>query len=330
MEKKRRRFNVLLRGFSWLLILLVVLVHPCFGAEDPTKYPSKPITMIVPWPPGGTGDLSSRKICDLASKVLGQPILIVNKGGGAGVIGISAIAKADPDGYTIGHITHSPTVLIPHLRSVPYNTKKDFTFLMQYAEFLYTFCVLSDSPWKTFKEFIEHARKHPEKVTFGTPGPLSVCHIFMEQVALAENVKLTHLPTQGDAEMVTQHLGGRVDGSLGAPLVPHIPTGKVRGLAVMSERRFEVIPDAPTFSELGYKIEYSNFSGVCAPADLDPRVLNKLSNAFKKAYEDPSFKELLASLGMRPLYRDPESFKSMVIKDYDRLGEVIKKLNLAR
>ncbi len=119
MKKQKRMFKIIVRALPWIIVLLVVVINPCTGAEDPAKFPSKPITMIVPWPPGGTADLSTRRIADSASKALGQAIVIVNKGGGAGVIGISAIAKADPDGYTIGNITHSPVVMIPHLRSSP-------------------------------------------------------------------------------------------------------------------------------------------------------------------------------------------------------------------
>jgi tripartite-type tricarboxylate transporter receptor subunit TctC len=333
MEKQKRKFEFGLEAFLWVIIVFAIFVYPlnpCLAGEDPAKFPSKPITMIVPWPPGGTADLSTRKIADSASKILGQPIVIANKGGGAGVIGINAIAKADADGYTIGNITHSPVVMIPHLRSVPYNTKEDFTFIMQFAEFMYAFCVLSDSPWKTFKDFIEEARKRSGKLTYCTPGPLSVCHVFLEQVALVENVKLNHLPVQGDAEMVSQHLGGHVDGSLGAPLIPYIPTGKVRGLAVMSEKRLGVIPDVPTFPELGYKIDYSILCGLVAPKGLDPRVVRKLNESFKKGYEDPSFKEFLATLGMTPVYKDSESFKAMVLKDYDRLGTALKKLGFAK
>ena len=130
--------------------------------------------------------------------------------------------------------------------------------------------------------------------------------------------------------MVAQHLGGHVDGSLGAPLIPYIPAGKVRGLAVMSEKRLGAIPDVPTFSELGYKIDYSILCGLVAPKGLDPRIIKKLNDAFKKGYDDPSFKEFLATLGMTPVYKDSDSFKEMVIKDFDRLGVALKKLGFAK
>ena len=152
MEKSRKRFRTIWVILSWLIILLIMSVNPCIGAEDPAKFPSKPITMIIPWPPGGTTDMAIRKLSDLASKTLGQPILIENKGGGSGVIGINAISKATNDGYTIGNMTHSPIVVVPHMRSVPYNPIEDFTFIMQYGEFMHAFCVLSTSPWKTLKE----------------------------------------------------------------------------------------------------------------------------------------------------------------------------------
>ncbi len=325
MEEQKK---ISCRVFPWLMILFVMFVNLCFGAEDPTKFPTNPITYIVPWPPGGSGDLSSRKLADFASKVLGQPILVVNKPGGGGVIGTYAISKADADGYTIGHVSQSCAVITPHVRSVPFDTQKNFTFIMQYCEYLYTFCVLVDSPWKTFKEFIEDARKNPGKLTYCTPGPLGGPHIFMEQVILAENVQLKHLPVQGDAEMVAKHLGGHVDGSFGVPLLPHIPTGKVRALAVLTGKRVETMPDVPTFSELGYKIDFTTFVGIIGPAGIDPRIVKKLHDAFKKAYDDPSFKEFSGPWGLIPIHRDSESFKAMVIKEFDRMGIALKKLGL--
>ena len=326
MEEQKRKLQIHLTVFLLFTTLFVILPNLCISAEDPAKFPSKQITMIVPWTPGGGSDLAARKFGDGVSKILGQPIIIINKGGGGGVIGLTALAKADPDGYIFGTVTHSPIVPIPHQRSVPYNTKEDFSFIMQYCEYMAPFCVLTDSPWKTFKEFMEDARKNPGKLTFATPGPLSMYHIFMEQVAMQEKVRITHIPVSGDAEMVSQHLGGHVDASMSSPLIPHILAKKVRALAVMNEKRLDVIPDVPTFSELGYKIDYANFAGFIAPKGVDPRIIKKLGDAFKKVWDDPSNKEFLATSGMAPVYKNSEAFKAMVFNDFDRMGIALKKL----
>ena len=257
--------------------------------------------------------------------------MVDNKGGGSGVIGINALSKASNGGYTIGNMTHSPIVVVPHIRSVPYHPINDFTFIMQYGEFMHAFCVLLNSPWKTLKEYIEDSRKNAGKLTYSTPGPLSVPHIFIQQLAMQENIKINHVPVQGDAEMATVHLGGHVDATLGSTMIPHIPSGKVRGLAVASAKRFDILPDVPTFPELGYNMDYPNFTGFIAPKGVDPRIVKKLEEVFKKALDDPSFKEFCVKVASTtPLYRDSGSFKAVVVGSYEQLGVSLKKTGLAK
>ena len=313
-----------------VIILFFISVNSSMGAEDPAKYPSKPITMIIQWAAGGTTDLSGRKLAELAGKILGQPVVVENKVGGSGVIGINAVAKAAPDGYTIGTITYSANVIIPHLRSVPYNTKEDFTYLMQYGEYGMIFSVLADSPWKTFKDFIKEAQKNPGKVNYASPGPSSGQHIFMEQVFKAEKVKVNHVPTGGGAETTRQLLGGHLQGAITPDFIPYIKTKKVRGLAAQTEKRLEEVPDIPTFVELGYKVESPNWMGLAAPKGLDPRIMKKLLDAFKKAYEDPSFQELMAKMYLPTIFREPESFKALVLKDFETQGRVLKELGFSK
>jgi len=330
MEEQIRKYNFIWKVCSCLLISFIVLVRLCIAAEDPDKFPSKPITMIVQFAPGGNTDLTGRALATLASKILGQPIVVENKAGGAGVIGINALAKAAPDGYTIGTPSFSATVVTPHLRSVPYNVKQDFTWIMQYAEFPQPFCVLMDSRWKTFKEFIEEARKNPGKLTYATLGALSGSHIMMEQVAHIEDVKIIHVPTSGGAETVTKVLGGHVDSCLAAEIAPQIRSGKVRALGVASAKRMELIPNVPTFFELGYKVECPLWLGIAAPKGLDSRIVNKLHDAFKKASEDPSFSGLCNTLAMTEIYKGPEAFKEMVMKDFDSQANILRKLDFIK
>jgi tripartite-type tricarboxylate transporter receptor subunit TctC len=300
------------------------------AAEDPGKFPSKPITLIINFAPGSVTDLTGRKLADLAGKVLGQPIVAENKLGGAGVMGLASVAKAAPDGYTLGTVTYSQTVIVPHLRSVPYDVKKDFSWIMDYVEMGQTFCVLGDARWKTFKEFIEEARRKPGALTYATNGPRSGQHIVMEQIALAENVKLSHVPTAGGTEVVTQLLGGHVDAALAGAVGVHIRSGKVRPLAVAGQKRLEMIPNVPTFRELGYQIECPLWMGLLGPSGLDPLILRKIHDAFKKAYEDPSFKELLTSLVMTPDYHDPESFRNLVMTDFAAQKRILDRLGFTK
>lgn len=316
--------------FPSVIILLFISVNSSMGAEDPAKFPSKPITMIIQWAAGGTTDLSGRKLAELAGKILGQPIVVENKIGGAGVIGINAVAKASPDGYTIGTMTYSANVIIPHLRSVPYDTKEDFTYIMQYGEYGMIFSVLADSSCKTFKDFIKEAQKNPGKLKYASPGPSSGQHIFMEQVFKMEKVKVNHIPAGGGAETTRQLLGGHLDGAITPDFIPYIKAKKVRGLAAQTERRLEEVSDIPTFAELGYKVESPNWMGLVAPKGLDPRIMKKLSDALKKAYEDPSFQELMGKFYLPAIFRDAESFKALVLKDFETQGRVLKELGFSK
>ena len=318
------------KAFSCAVVLFCLIANPCFSAEDPLKFPSKPITLVVQFAAGGVADLTGRKLADSASKILGQPVVVVSKVGGGGVIGATAVAKAEPDGYTIGIISWSAPVIIPHLRSVPYNTKEDFTWILQYADLSQIFCVQTESRWKTLKDLIEEARKNPGKLNYATPSPLGGQHILMEQVFAIEKVKLNHVPVGGGAEVVTKLLGGHIDGGIAAETPSQVKAGRFRGLAVQGEKRMEPFPDIPTFFELGYKVEAPLWIGLCAPKSVDTQIVKKLHDAFKKAYEEPSFKELLVTLYCTPIFRDPESFKAMVLRDFDAQGRVLKELGFAK
>jgi len=315
-------------GFGSVVAAIVLAIIFCpianVGAEDLSAFPSKPISLIVPWPPGGGADLSCRKISELASKVLKQQILILNKAGGAGVIGTAALANAQPDGYTIGLLTSTTMVVTPHMRKVPFDSTKDFTYIMQIAEMTMPFCVRQEARWKTLKEYIEDARKNPGKLTYSTAGPLSVANMFMEQIAAEAGVKITHIPVQGDSELVPQLLGGHFDGGVSNALTSHLASGKLRALAMAGDSRIREYPDVPTFSELGYKAKMNNFFGLGAPKNVDPVIINKLQDAFKKAWDDPSFKKFEPTVGHTPVFRDSQAFTQLALKEFEEKGRVLK------
>jgi tripartite-type tricarboxylate transporter receptor subunit TctC len=201
---------------------------------------------------------------------------------------------------------------------------------MEYAELSQIFCVQTESRWKTFKDLIDDARKNPGKLNYASPSPLGGQHILMEQVFAMEKVKLNHVPVGGGAEVVTKLLGGHIDAGIAAETPSQVKAGRFRGLVVQGERRLDSFPDIPTFFALGYKVEAPLWIGLCAPKGVDPRIVKKLHDAFKSAYDEPSFKELLSTLYCTAIYRDSESFKTLVLNDFDAQGRVLKELGFAK
>ncbi len=316
------------KGILFFAVLSFLTASLCFGAEDPAQYPSRTITIICQWAAGGNFDLTGRKLGELASKTLGQPVVVEGKTGGGGVIGTTAVAKAAPDGYTLGTASFGPLTYAPHLRQVHYKTKEDFTFIMQFLDLTEIFAVRADSPWKTFKEFMEAVRSHPGKMSYSTGGQLSGQHVFMEQVWQAEKLKINHIPMSGGSENVTQLLGGHIDGAISSEVCPNVKSGKFRGLAIQSEKRSEQFPDVPTFAELGYKLDCIVWTGLYGPKGIDPRIVKKIFDAFKKAYDDPSYKELCGTLFVLPTFRDSDAFRKKIFSDYDSNAIVLKKLGI--
>lgn len=327
MKSERRRTLFWRSVFVVQLGLLLAL--PCLAAEEAAKFPSKPITMILPFGPGGTSDLLGRRVADLTGRILGKPVVCENKPGGGGVIAVNALKSAAPDGYTLGLVTPSAYVATPLIRAVPYDVKKDFSWILQFCEVCHLFGVLPESRWKTMKDFMEEARKNPGKLTYSTSAARGLLHIFMEQVAATAKVKITHVPTNSGAEVITSLLGGHIDAGLVSDLFTPMNDGKVRGLAVVSQKRLQAIPDVPTFLEL-YKLELPTWFGVNAPTGVDPKILLKLEDALRKAADDTDFKKLLATMHLAPLIRDSESFRQKVYKDYEAQEKVMQDFGMAK
>jgi tripartite-type tricarboxylate transporter receptor subunit TctC len=316
-----------MRTKNLLSLSLIILLLPALSlaAEDPAKYPSKPITLIVGFEPGGAADLTARKLAKLAESSLGQPIIIENRGGGAGVIGLAGVAKADPDGYTIGTFSFSASVYAPHLRKVPFKTKEDFTYIMQFGEYNYLFIVRTDSPWKTLKDFFEVAKKR--RLTYATAGALGATHVFMTDLARTEKLNLTHVPYKGSAQQISTVLGGDVNASIVATAIRFVKSGDARALAVYGANRMDGLPDVPTFRELGYQKDTARWVGIAGPKGIPERIRLKLEEAFTKACKDPSFKEFMDNIEMGTVYRNGKQFQEKVMLDYENSGKLLKDLD---
>jgi len=305
-----------------------VSVNPLFSQ---TNYPTKPINLLIGYAPGGVVDISERFMASKAEKFLGQPIVVSNNGGGGSSVAFGIIAKKPSDGYNIVGGASTGLVRIPQFRSVPY-ALDDFVPIMHFAKpVLTTIVVKSTSPWKTFKELVDYAKKNPEKITYSTTGVGSPMHIAMEFVAKQEGIKWTHIPYPGAVPAFTALLGGHVMVNAGAgESIPYIKEGTVRILANISENRAKSWPDVPTLKEMGYDIYNESVFLFAAPKGTPKPIIDKLDNAFRKAMDDPEFSSVMAKVEFEPLYRNSEDTKKYLNNAYKRIGRLIHELKIPR
>jgi len=326
MKGKSKRRDILWWAAIFGLFFFGTLVTGAVFAQE--KYPTKPINFLIGFPAGGTTDVCARPLVAAASKILGQPIMILNKPGGASSVAVATLRNEKPDGYTIG-IVGSGALLSQHMRKVPYDTARDFTPIMQYAVYLYGLVVLPDSPWNTFKEFIDYAKANPGKIRYSTAGPGSPQHLVMERLALKEKIKWTHIPFEGGAPAVSALLGGHVEASSQTTeWKKQVEAGRLRLLAVYGEKRMMDFPDAPTLLELGYGIVAPSLICIAGPKGLSPQIVETLHGAFKKAMEDPDFIKVSRQVDQPSIYRGPEDLAKHLVTMNEEVGGLIRSLGL--
>ncbi len=298
---------------------------PGLAAE---AFPQKPIEFVVTFAAGGSTDVIVRAMAQIASKEIGQPIVVSNKGGGGGSVGTAFWASQKPDGYTVGIVSLGPMEIQPHLTQVPYDPLKDIVPFMQFGEYPQGLAVKADSPFKNLRDLIEYARQNPGKVTYGTTGVGGAPHITTERLALEAGVKLTHVPYKGGAPAITALLGGHVTATSVAEFVLQVKGGTARLLAAYNPQRLSDFPDVPTLKELGYRVTLSNYIGIGVPAGTPRDISEKLHKAFKKAYDDPSVKEVMKKWAVEAIYDSGEQLAKRIRVGYREYGEVIKKMGI--
>jgi tripartite-type tricarboxylate transporter receptor subunit TctC len=294
-------------------------------------FPAKPVTLICPWPPGGSTDVAMRALAEATGKHLGQPVVIDNKPGGSGTVGPAAmVATAKPDGYTLSQI---PITIFrfPHMLKTTWDPLKDFTYVIHATGYVFGTIVKADSPWKTWQEFIAHAKANSGKVTYATGGAGTSPHITMEQIALKEGFKWTHVPMKGGAEVTTAVLGGHVAaGADSTSWAPQVDAGQLRLLVTWGAQRTKRWPEVPTLKELGHGIVSSSPYGYAGPKGMDPKVVKILHDAFKKGMEEPAYLKTLDRLDMEPFYKNSEDYAKFAKEQTEELKVIVEQLGLAR
>jgi tripartite-type tricarboxylate transporter receptor subunit TctC len=294
------------------------------------EYPTRPIRMVVPFPAGGGVDAVARTLADKMSGMLGQTIVVDDRGGAGGAIGTSIVAHAAPDGYTI-LLTNSGHAILPHLQKLDWDPIKDFAPVSQVVALQMMILVNANSPIKTLGDLIATAKREPGKLSYASSGIGGPFHLGMEMFKSMAGVDILHVPYKGNAPMTTALLGNEVQVSMDtlAVSLPQVKLGKFRGLAVTSAKRLPLVPDIPTISEAGVPgYDYEGWQGVLAPAGTPPAIIAKLNAAFVKAIAMPEVRDHLALLGFDPKSSTPEAFSRLIASDLQKYGKVIKEANI--
>ncbi|MBV1797451.1 tripartite tricarboxylate transporter substrate binding protein [Siccirubricoccus sp. G192] len=293
------------------------------------NFPDRPIRLIVPWPPGGSTDGQMRSLAEIASRKLGQTIVIENRPGVAGTLGALAVKDARPDGYTLTQMPIS-VFRLPQMTDRPnFDPLNDFTYVIHVTGYTFGVVVKADRPWKTWQEFLAHAKANPGKVTYGTPGVGSSLHITMEQIAQRHGIDWVHVPFRGGAENQQATLSGTIDCTADSTgWAPLVEGGLLRLLVVWTAKRTKRFPDVPTLRETGTDIVSASPYGFAGPRGMDPGVVKILHDAFKAALEDPAHQVVLERYDMEPDYMNSADYTAFVQRLYKEEGEMIRKLGL--
>lgn len=316
-------------GIIPILCLAVILFFAAVGYPQGTeiaKYPSRPITYIIPTPPGSESDVPCRLIAKEAEKFLGQPIIVVNKPGGSFTIGIAAMAAAKPDGYTIGHTGTPGMFFTPFLEKLPYHPVNDIKMIMQFGDINLGMLVKADSPFKRFEDIITYARKNPKKLTYGVGALGSMGHLIMEQIAKREKVQFTMIPFKGSPETQSALLGGHVQVVPGGFNYSLIEAGATRVLLLLGEKRSDEFPQVPILRDIGYDIPVPAMLTVAGPKGIPDGIVRKLEEAFTKAMREPAFINGMKSLHLNLLYRNNKELDDYVARAYEFYGKLIKEM----
>jgi tripartite-type tricarboxylate transporter receptor subunit TctC len=310
--------------FGRLLVIVALLASPAMAADE---FPSKPIRLIVPFPPGGPNDLIARVVGQRMSEIVKQPVIIDNRGGQAGVLGTDAVAKAAADGYTIGIVSASAIVISPSMEKIAYDPQKDLQPITLVATVPEMLVVAKDVPATNMSELVALAKAQPGKLNFASAGVGGLPHLAGELFKLTAKIDIVHVPYRGAAPAINDLLGQQVQMTfLDLPVIlPQIKAGNLKPIALGARERARQAPDVPTTAEVGMPdLLIENWYGMIGPAGLPREVLDKINRVAVEAMSDPNVKDKLGDQGLTLVPQKPEEFRAFIAKDAIRWAKVIK------
>ncbi|MCX7154389.1 MAG: tripartite tricarboxylate transporter substrate binding protein [Proteobacteria bacterium] len=314
----RALFNVFALGFA------LAITSPA----QAQAWPTKPIKLIVPFPAGGPTDLVARAAGDILRNAFGQPVIIDNRPGGNGTVGLEVLAKSPPDGYTLG-ITAITLAIAPHLGNAPFDPFRDFSPITNLVSMTPLIVANPALPASNLTELVAYARANPGKVAYGTPGVATVPHLGAEMLQGAAGIKLNHIPYKGATQQIQDLIAGATLLDFQSSLVvalPMVKAGRIKPIAVLTANRSPMLPDVPTAAESGFaQVVVSPWFGIGGPAGMPPEIVKRINEALVKGMQSKEVIERFANLGASVHTNTPEEFSAYIRSEYARWGEVIKK-----
>jgi putative tricarboxylic transport membrane protein len=313
---------------------LIAIVFAGFAAasvtaQGTTDWPTKPVRIIVNYGPGGGTDAATRPFLDRLSRLLGQQFVVENRGGASGAIGIEAVIKSPPDGYTFLATPSLSVVILPHLRKVAYDPTKDLVPVSQFVEGTLLFAVHPSVPANSIAEFVAYAKKNPGKLNWGTPGVGTYGHLIYETFKAEAGLDILHVPYRGTGEALPDFLAGVFHVYSDPVTLPHVAAGKAKLLAVLDRTRRPDYPNVPLLKETYPPLDFLLWFGIFAPRGTPPSIVTRMNQALNKVATEPEVRETLFGVAMAPHVSTPEELATLLRTDYDRYGKLIRQFNIS-
>jgi tripartite-type tricarboxylate transporter receptor subunit TctC len=313
--------------FLWVLLTATIGILSAPISASAQSYPSKPITILIPFAAGGATDITARVIAEVATEKLGRRVLVENRPGAGGGLMTAQLAKASPDGYTLGALTASPVIVRPHVvTDAGYDSARDLTFIARYLLAPQPIAVATDSPHKTYADLIAYARQNPGRLRYTAVAARGGAHVVIDAAFKKEAVHAVHVPFNSGPEAIAAFRGKHIDMIAISDYAVLLDEGQIRILAETGPQRLPAAPDAPTFRELGYPVSPAIFYGIGGPAGLPPEVVKTWEEIVRTATESPRFAELIGRFKMIPNFVGSEQFRAESLADYALMADAAKQV----